>query len=147
MAHIKPEQLRSGSYNITGSLFGTATSALTASYFSGSITNAISASYALTASYFSGSITNAISASYALTASYALNAGGTGTPFRISTGSISASVDVGQNIFLITKNNIPVLTISQSGVVIFSTQSQELVGPAPNGAIYFTSSSFFVGLD
>ena len=75
MAHIKPEQLRSGSYNITGSLFGTATSALTASYFS-------------------GSITNAISASYALTASYALNAGGTGTPFRISTGSISASVDV-----------------------------------------------------
>jgi hypothetical protein len=44
--------------------------ALTASYFSGSITNAISASYALTASYFSGSITNAVSASYALTASY-----------------------------------------------------------------------------
>ena len=128
MAIIKPEQLRSGSYNITGSLFGTATSALTASYFS-------------------GSITNAVSASYALTASYALNAGGTGTPFRISTGSISASVDVGQNIFLITKNNIPVLTVSQSGVVIFSTQSQELTGPAPNGAIYFTSSSFFVGLD
>jgi hypothetical protein len=40
MAIIKPEQLASGSYNITGSLFGTATSALTASYFSGSITNA-----------------------------------------------------------------------------------------------------------
>jgi hypothetical protein len=57
----------------------------TASYFSGSIsnavnaTNAISASWAATASYFSGSIsnaTNAISASYALTASYALNGGG-----------------------------------------------------------------------
>jgi hypothetical protein len=43
-------------------------SAISSSYFSGSITNAISASYALTASYFSGSITNAISASYALTA-------------------------------------------------------------------------------
>jgi len=128
MALIKPEQLRSGSYNITGSLFGTATSALTASYFS-------------------GSITNAISASYALTASYALNAGGTGTPFRISTGSVSASVDVGQNIFIITNNNTPVITVSQSGVVIFSTQSQELTNPAPNGAIYFTSASFFVGLD
>jgi hypothetical protein len=48
----------------------TASLALTASYFSGSVTNAISASYADTASYFSGSISNAISASYALTASY-----------------------------------------------------------------------------
>jgi len=128
MSLIKPEQLRSGSYNITGSLFGTS-------------------SLALTASYFSGSITSAISASYALTASYALNAGGTGTPFRISTGSISASVDVGQNIFIITKNNIPVLTVSQSGVIILATQSQELVGPAPNGGIYFTSASFYIGLD
>ena len=72
----------------TGSLFGTAsyattasfaTNALTASYFSGSITNATSASYASTASYvinaqtasyFSGSISNATSASYATTASY-----------------------------------------------------------------------------
>ena len=109
MAIIKPEQLASGSYNITGSLFGTS--------------------------------------SFALTASYALNAGETGTPFRISTGSISASVDVGQNIFIITNNNVPILTVSQSGVVIFSTQSQELTGPAPNGGIYFTSSSFFVGLE
>jgi len=64
------------SAGITGSLFGTAsfaTTALSASYFSGSISNAISASFAttaLSASYFSGSISNAISASYALTASY-----------------------------------------------------------------------------
>ena len=108
MALIKPEQLRSGSYNITGSLFGTA--------------------------------------SFAITASYALNAE-TGTPFRISTGSISASVNVGPNIFIITNNDQPILTVSQSGVVIFSTQSQELTDPAPNGGIYFTSASFFVGLD
>jgi hypothetical protein len=111
MAHIKPEQLRSGFYEITGSLFGTS-------------------SYA----------------DFALTASYALNAGA-GTPFRIATGSVSASVNVGSNIFLITNNNQPVLTVSQSGVVIFSTQSQELTGLAPNGGIYFTSASFFVGLD
>jgi hypothetical protein len=32
MALIKPEQLASGSYNITGSLFGTSSFALTASY-------------------------------------------------------------------------------------------------------------------
>jgi hypothetical protein len=112
MALIKPEQLRSGFFEITGSLFGTS-------------------SYA----------------NYALTASYAMNGGGGGTPFRISTGSISASVDVGPTIFLITNNNIPVLTVSQSGVVILATQSIELIGNAPNGGIYFTSSSLFVGLD
>ena len=57
---------------ITGSLFGTAsyaTQALSASYWSGSVTNAATASYvqtAQTASY----VLNAISASYASTASY-----------------------------------------------------------------------------
>ena len=45
----------------------TASYALTASYFSGSVSNATTASYALTASYFSGSISNAI---YSETASY-----------------------------------------------------------------------------
>jgi hypothetical protein len=109
MAIIKPEQLRSGFYEITGSLFGTS-------------------SYA----------------NFALTASYALSSP---TPFRISTGSISASVDVGSTIFLITNNNIPVFTISQSGVVILATQSINPIDPAPNGGIYFTSSSFFIGLD
>jgi hypothetical protein len=109
MAIIKPEQLRSGFYEITGSLFGTS-------------------SYA----------------NFALTASYALSSP---TPFRISTGSISASVDVGPNIFIIINNNQPVLAVSQSGVIVLSTQSQELTGLAPNGGIYFTSASFFVGLD
>ena len=109
MAIIKPSQLASGSYNITGSLFGTS--------------------------------------SFALTASYALNGGGnTGDPFRISTGSISASVNIGPNIFIITNNNQPILTVSQSGVVVFATQSVELTGFAPYGGIYFTSESFFVGL-
>ena len=109
MALIKPEQLRSGSYNITGSLFGTS-------------------SYA----------------TFALTASYALDYL---PPFRISTGSISASVNVGSTIFLITNNNVPVLTVSQSGIVTLATQSIDPTGTAPNGAIYFTSSSFFIELD
>ena len=135
MALIKPEQLRSGSYQITGSLFGTA--------------------------------------SFALTASYALNVGDS---FRILTGSVIASTNVGPTIFSIASgsltfltvdnqgkttisgsasdiflvknaNNTPVLTVSQSGVIVLSTQSIELSNPAPNGGIYFTSSSFFVGLD
>jgi hypothetical protein len=117
---------------------------------------AITASYALTASFvknaqtasfFSGSVSNAISASYALTASYALNNSIADTPFRISTGSISASVNIGSTIFLITNNNVPVLTVSQSGIVTLATQSIDPTGTAPNGAIYFTSSSFFIGLD
>ena len=52
------------------------------------------------------------------------------------------------DIFLIKNaNNTTVLAVSQSGVVVFATQSQVLTGPAPNGGIYFTSASFFVSLD
>lgn len=111
MALIKPEQLRSGFYDITGSLFGTS-------------------SYA----------------DYALTASYAMNGGG-GTPFRISTGSISASVDIGSTIFLIKSASTDILSINDTGIITLVTQSTQLTTPAPNGGIYFTSTSFFVGLD
>lgn len=41
----------------------------------------------------------------------------------------------------------PILAVSQSGVVIFATQSAELTGTAPNGGLYFTSTSLFIGLD
>jgi hypothetical protein len=37
-------------------------------------------------------------------------------------------------------------TIQQSGVVVLATQSAEITDSAPNGGIYFTSSSFFIGL-
>jgi hypothetical protein len=114
MALIKPEQLRSGFYGITGSLFGTS-------------------SYA----------------NYALTASYAMNGGGGGggTPFRIATGSISASVDIGSTIFLIKSASTDILSINNTGIITLVTQSTTLTTPAPNGGIYFTSTSFFVGLD
>jgi hypothetical protein len=39
------------------------------------------------------------------------------------------------------------LNVNQSGVIILSTQSVELTDPAPNGGIYFTSNSFFIGID
>jgi hypothetical protein len=52
------------------------------------------------------------------------------------------------NIFLVqNQNNVNVLTVSQSGIIVLATQSTELNSPAPNGAMYFTSNSFFVGLD
>lgn len=72
MAIIKPEQLRSGFYSITGSLYGTSSFAVTASY----ALNTLSSSYALTASYATNVPTtasyalNALSSSYAATASF-----------------------------------------------------------------------------
>ena len=120
---------------------------------------ATSASYALTASY----------------ALFAANGGGSSNTNQIATGSITASVDISpNNLFLIksgsnvyfnisSSSNItlssnlfiiknfttqqPILTVSQSGIVILATQSIDPTGTAPNGAIYFTSSSFFIGLD
>jgi hypothetical protein len=43
-------------------------------------------------------------------------------------------------------NSNPVLTVSQSQTIIFATQSSNPIGEAPNGGIYFTSSSLFLGL-
>lgn len=52
------------------------------------------------------------------------------------------------DIFLVkNENNINLLNVNQSGVIILSTQSVELTDPAPNGGIYFTSNSFFIGID
>ncbi len=52
------------------------------------------------------------------------------------------------SIFLIKDyNNNNLLNLTQNGVLTLSTQSTELNDPAPNGGIYFTSNSFFVGID
>jgi len=70
MAIIKPSQLASGSYTISGSFSGSFQGAVT-----GVISNAISASYALTASnaQTASYVQNVVSASFAATASYAEN--------------------------------------------------------------------------
>lgn len=89
-----------------------------------------------------------ITSSLALTASYAQNANA--FPYSgsaVITGSLTIKSDV-NDIFLIKNfagNNI--FTVSQSGVVVLATQSVELSNPAPNGGMYFTSGSFFIGLD
>lgn len=99
-----------------------------------------------------------------------------GVSSYIAKGTVTASVNTAADIFLIqsSSNNLlsvtgtgqttisgsaselfiikgaynnPVLTVSQSGVIVFATQSVELTSPAPNGGLYFTSSSFYVGLD
>jgi len=84
--------------------------ATTASYFSGSIANAVSASYALTASYVAGLPTSSISASYAVSASYAANGGVT-------------QLLAGPNISLSPTNGLGQVTVSAtlSGSTIFNT--------------------------
>ena len=93
-----------------------------------------------------GSLYN-ISSSYAVTASYAMNS--SAFPFSgsaVITGSLTIKSNV-NDIFIIKNfNNQPILTVSQSGVIVLATQSVELTGPAPNGGMYFTSGSFFIGL-
>jgi hypothetical protein len=91
----------------TGSLFGTSSYAITASY---ALNVPTTASYAL----------QALSSSYAVTASYALN-GGTGGGFYIATGSVSASVSLGTGSFTITSGSTNLLFVSSSGFVGLGT--------------------------
>lgn len=86
-----------------------------------------------------------ITSSFALTASYV--AGLDVTTDKITSGFVTASVQSGSNAFLITSSSLDLFKIQNNGVVILATQSIELSNPAPNGGMYFTSSSFFVGLD
>ena len=64
-----------------------------------------------------------------------------------NTGAVTISGSA-QTLFLVknTSNN-SILSVSQSGIIVVATQSVELTTTAPNGGIYFTSGSFFVGLD
>jgi len=198
-----PTSIVSGSLSvdggITGNLSGTASYASfagTASYFSGSVTNAVSASYALTASYALNVPTSSISASYAVSASeatlaqtssygvkaisssYALTAsyiqGLNLTTYQISTGSVSASVNVStSSLFLIQSASLqfvniapdssvvidsnlfiikgftsqqPVLTVSGS-IINIATHSLAPTGSTIAGNIYFTSGAMFIGLE
>jgi len=110
--------------SITGSLFGTA-------------------SYALTASFFSGSVSNAVSASYALTASYVENAG---SSFSITTGSIVAQVNIDSaSLFLVKSGSLTLLNVTNEGVLALTPSS--ITPTAVSGGLYFdTTGNFFVGL-
>ena len=104
-----------------------------------------------------------ISSSYAVTASYAMNGGGLTSLSAITSGSATASVSPNfgfivntkttitssaPDIFLIKNaSGINLFAVSQSGVIILATQSVQLTDPAPVGAIYFTSSSMYIGLE
>ena len=84
---------------------------------------------------------------YDITASYAVSASYSQPSYLILTGSVFAQVNTTNNLFLIRSGSRDLLTITQSGVLVLSTQSAELTGSAPNGGMYFTSGAFFIGLD
>lgn len=119
----------------------------------GSANQAVSASYALTASYVVGAITDRITSQnvqavvYPTGSIFLIKSGSTNFFEVDETGSVSITSNAA-NVFIIknTAGNT-ILRVSQSGVAILKTQSAELTDPAPNGGIYFTSNSFFVGLD
>jgi hypothetical protein len=92
--------------------------------------------------------------------------------FQIASGSVSASVNISGNIFLIKSSSVNFLTITSNtttiqndifliknlsgqttftvsqSIVYFSTQSAPLSNAsALAGGIYFTSASFYVGLE
>ena len=87
-----------------------------------------------------------ITSSFAVTASYVPGMSDI-IQNRIVQNDITASVQTGSNIFLITSASTNLFTLQTNGVVVLATQSIELSNPAPNGGMYFTSSSFYVGLD
>ena len=84
---------------------------------------------------------------YDITASYAVSASYSVPSYLIITGSVFAQVNTNNTPFLIRSGSRDLLTITQSGVLVLSTQSVELTGSAPIGGMYFTSGSFFVGLE
>jgi len=64
---------------------------------------------------------------------------------QISTGSVSASVNTEEDIFLIQSASVDIFKVDSKGVATFPTQSSP---PSPKvGAIYFSETDFFVGLN
>ena len=179
------------SNGITASLFGTsswALNALTASYLIGA---AAAVGFPYTGSaQITGSlgITGSLSVSNGFSGSFSGSFFGNGSGltnisvgnfniFAITTGSVSASVNVGQNIFTITSASSTIFNLSNSGSItvnatgsvphfflitsgsknVFKINNEGVVEnkvfeggnvPVPQyGATYFTSQSVYVGLD
>ena len=151
----------------TGSLLGTAsyaTIALTASYFSGSISTAVSASYAATASYvvqsisasyastasyFSGSITQAISASYAATASYVINSISASYSATSSIATSSSYALTASYVILAQTASyiLQAVSASYSATASISTSASYALSAsyAPNTTFPYTGSAIITG--
>jgi hypothetical protein len=123
--------------NITGSLLGTASFALTASYVEGSNIQGLS-------TFRIG--TGSVSASVNITPEnlFLINSGFT-QYFNISS---SGDTDIYSNLFIVRNftTKQPVLTVSQS-IIQIATHSFNPAGDTIAGSIWFTSASMYVGLE
>jgi len=121
--------------------------------FSGSLSGSIdSASYASTASYveiaqtasyFSGSISNAISSSYALTASYALNGGAGGST---DTGSLLTTASAANATITFTKGDASTfnVTVNNVGAATSATSASYVNASNVDGTVTAASTSSFL---
>ena len=135
MAIIKPKQLQSEFYTISGS-------------FSGSFQGNGSQLTGITSSIPPKISFNSVTASVENDENIFLITSSSLNLFQINTSGSVTIKSNGETPFLIQNHtNDDILAVSQSGVIVLATQSVEATSPAPNGGIYFTSSSFFVGLD
>jgi hypothetical protein len=95
--------------------------------------------------FFIGTNTNIVSTSSYISNDFFL-VRNTTTSLSINSGvQITSSANTPLQVLGTTNNNL--LQVSQSGVVIYATSSVTPTGTAPNGALLFTSSSLFIGLD
>lgn len=130
-----------GSFLTTAS-FDLFTSSYTTGSFTGSftgdgsgLTGLLSASYALTASYFSGSISNAISSSYASTASFVLFEG-----IENYVAIFTANNDLTSSNIYVTQSGVSVnTTSSRAALTVNSTNtSRDALQIQITGSTYFT---------
>jgi hypothetical protein len=140
---------------LTGSFVSTASfNAFTSSYntgsFSGTFVGDGSGLTGLPTSEWTGSSDGSISreSNVYVTGSFGVTNQTNTSLFLINAQGATTVQSTAADIFLIqNQNNVNVLTVSQSGIIVVATQSIELNTPAPNGGIYFTSSSLFIGVD
>jgi hypothetical protein len=133
MSIIRPKQISSASYTISGSFSGS---------FQGDGSNltGVGLGYAIV----SGSVTASVNVQDTIF----LIKSGSSTFFTVDKeGSTTISGSADSLLLVKSVNNINLLNVSQSGVIVMATQSVNLNSPAPNGGLYFTSSSLFIGLD
>lgn len=132
MAIIKPKQLSSEFYTISGSFSGS---------FHGDGSDLTNVPLG------NKIITGSISAEVNIDDIFLVKSGST-EYFKIdSSGSTTVQNDAPTLFLIKDSNNVEMLKVDNNKVITLATHSTYLTSSAPNGGIYFTSSSFFVGLD
>ena len=132
MAIIKPKQLSSEFYTISGS-------------FSGSFHG--DGSDLLNVPLDSKIVTGSISAEVNIDDIFLIKSGSTEF-LKINNSGSTTIQNNAPTLFLVRDlNNVEMLKVDNNKVITLATHSTELTSSAPNGGIYFTSSSLFIGLD